>query len=209
MDYTLFMGCEERPGRPGEPRDSEESIMADRVISYKIGEVTRDVTFTVKGGNADGTDWVRTLIRARVSDANKIRFEDNGIVQRVVDMAALSKDTKTGKSPSPQEKAERLQRGIDHYNSGSEEWSPARADGGLVLDGVLLAALAEAKYSNDVERARAKVIAGAAKHEMTPKEYLALAATADLVAPIVARMRQERVKGIDANAMLDEEDEEE
>lgn len=180
--------------------------MAERVVSYKVDEATGDVEFRVKSGGPNGSDAAITLQWAMVSEANKERFSRYGRVQRSVDAAALSKDTATGKSRTPQEKFAQLSRVVGHYNTGSEAWSPSREGGGLVLDGLLLQAIAEVK-GLDVEGARALVLRQAEKKGMNPREFLALAATGDLVAPVVARMRAERA-GLNADELLDEEESE-
>lgn len=179
---------------------------SNSVVTHRLDDTTGIITFVVLGGKGGGANAEFHFDPKRVGEANLPRFLRNGIVQRVVDSAALSTDTATGKRPSPQEKAEKLGRVVAHYMSGSDEWSAARVDGGTVLDGVLLAAVAEA-MGLQVDAARVKVIKGAEGRGITPKEFLAHAATSDRVIPIVARMRAERA-GVSADDLIAEMEEE-
>ena len=43
----------------------------------------------------------------------------------------MARDSKTGASATPQEKYEAMRRLVEHYGSGSEEWSPARSTEGV------------------------------------------------------------------------------
>lgn len=182
-----------------------KAIRSNAVISTEVDAASGVITFIVLRGGANGENARFPFDPKRVGEANIPRFLLNGIKQRVVDTAALDKDQSNGKAATPQMKAERIKRIVDHYMSGSEEWSPARADGGLVLDSVLVAAVAEGMGWTP-EDTKAKVIKFAEKKGITPKEYLAAAASSDRIVGIVARMRQERT-GVTADDMLAEMEE--
>lgn len=49
-----------------------------------------------------------------------------GIGVRVSRMAAIARDTKSGKSATPQEKFARIKACAEHYNSGADTWELAR-----------------------------------------------------------------------------------
>lgn len=96
---------------------------ANWTIAHKIeGQL---VKFAVKGAG----DLVLDL--AKVNSANRARAELHGFVQRISDAAAMARDSKTGASATPQQKFEAMKRLVEHYESGSEEWSPARSTEGV------------------------------------------------------------------------------
>lgn len=96
---------------------------ANWTIAHKIeGQLVR---FSVKGAGE------LTLDVAKVHAANRARAELHGFVQRISDAAAMARDSKTGASATPQEKFAAMQRLVEHYVSGSEEWSPARSTDGV------------------------------------------------------------------------------
>lgn len=96
---------------------------ANWTIAHKIeGE---SIMFSVKGaGNL-------ILNTREVSEANRNRAMLHGMVQRISDAAAMARDSKTGASATPQEKFEAMRRLVEHYQSGSGEWSPARSVEGV------------------------------------------------------------------------------
>ena len=54
----------------------------------------------------------------------------HGFVQRISDAAAMSRDPKTGKPATPQEKYDAMAALVAHYESGTPEWSRVRAGDG-------------------------------------------------------------------------------
>jgi hypothetical protein len=69
---------------------------------------------------------------------NRSRAMYHGAEQRGRDAAALLRNTDTGKSASPQDKLNAIQRLADHYNSGTTEWNikvaaGTRNDSGLII----------------------------------------------------------------------------
>ena len=96
---------------------------ANWTIAHKIeGQLVR---FSVKGAGE------LTLDVAKVHAANRARAEMHGFVQRISDAAAMARDSKTGASATPQQKFDAMQRLVEHYMSGAEEWSPARSVDGV------------------------------------------------------------------------------
>lgn len=86
------------------------------------------IVFTVKGGKGFNTikneleDGELVLDLARLHGDISAKALVHGMVQRVADAAAIPRDTKTGKSASPQEKLEAMAELVNHYNSGSGDW---------------------------------------------------------------------------------------
>lgn len=139
---------------------------------------------------------------AKASDGNRLRAMRHGFVQRISDAAARSKDTATGVGAPPAVKLAAMRVLADHYMSGAEGWSPEREGGGPGLDGVALAAVAEAT-GKTVEQVRLMVAEGSAKKSMTQRDYLAALGTAEKVKPILERMRAAAV-GVSGDDLLAE-----
>lgn len=96
---------------------------ANWTIAHKIeGQL---VKFSVKGAGE------LVLDVAKVNAANRAKAEMHGFVQRISDAAAMARDSKTGASATPQQKFEAMKRLVEHYVSGSSEWSPARSTEGV------------------------------------------------------------------------------
>lgn len=164
-------------------------------IAHKVEGNT--IVFTVKGAGE------LKLNMTDVHEANRVRAMGHGFVQRVSDAAAIARDTKTGKSATPEEKLAAMKRLVDHYESGAEGWSPIRAEGGErepsgAAD--LRTALGELYPQKAVERI-AEFVKG-----LTGAERLSLMAS-DAVKPLVDRMRDQRAKvqaaGVDAQKLLE------
>lgn len=73
-----------------------------------------------------------------VSPANRKRAAIHGFIQRVSDGAAMSRNPETGQPAAPIDKMARMQAIVDHYQSGSPNWSMRRenrvgAEGGLLF----------------------------------------------------------------------------
>lgn len=96
---------------------------ANWVIAHEIKGAV--IHWQVKGAGALALDL------SKVSEANRQRAALHGLVQRVSDAAAMQRDSKTGASATPQEKFEAMRRLVEHYESGSGEWSPARETQGV------------------------------------------------------------------------------
>jgi hypothetical protein len=170
---------------------------SNSVITHKVAD-DGTITFVVKDAGELALD------PAKVSEANRARFLRHGIVQRVADAAAQSRDTTTGKPAPASDKLTAMKRLVDHYMTGSDEWSPARvASEGPGLDGIALAAVSEA-IGKTLDDVRAMVAAGAEKKAVTQRVYLTALTTADRVRPVYERMTKARAPAIDADAELDE-----
>lgn len=98
---------------------------ANWTIAHKLDFAAMTITWQVKGAGA------LTLDVSKVNQVNKERAMLHGFVQRISDAAAMARDSKTGASATPQEKFAAMQRLVEHYQSGSEGWSPARSSEGV------------------------------------------------------------------------------
>lgn len=127
----------------------------------------------------------------------------HGLLQRIGDAAALSRDTKSGKSASPEEKFKAMQALVEHYNSGATSWTlsgGARRPSDEVR--LLIEALCEAYPGKPESELRAWV------GKRSKGDIAALSQEARLKA-IIDRKREERAKGVDVGGLLSELSEEE
>jgi len=85
-----------------------------------------------------------TLDVGNVSSDIYNRAALHGLIQRVSDAAAISRDPATGKPATPADKLAAMKAIVDHYNSGTSEWSRRREGGGGETGGLLYLALARA-----------------------------------------------------------------
>jgi len=169
---------------------------SNSVITHALGE-DGVLTFNVIGAGTFPFDI------SKVSQANRDRAARHGFIQRLTDAAAIGRDKATGASAPPSVKLAAMQRLAEFYMAGGDDWSPAReAGGGPGLDGVILAAVAEAT-GKTLEEVRVMVAEGAGRKAITPKAYLAALGTAKLVAPIVARIRGKDA-GVSGDDLLEE-----
>lgn len=162
--------------------------------------------FTVLKGSADGLASVTfTFDPAKASEANRQRAMVGGFNQRIVNMAALPRDTKTGRSASPADKAAAMRKMVEHLESGTVDWSPAReaTAGGARLDPIILAAVVEV-LGLTTAQVRERVAKGAEKNGCTQAAYLEGLTQNRKVAEAVARIKKNAPKPeLDADAELD------
>lgn len=174
---------------------TDSKVKANTVVQVLHDAAARTLTFKVKGAG-EAVLQLHMLSAAVVERATL-----HGIKQRVSDAAAQLRDPTTGLSAPPEAKLASMARLVDHYNTGSDEWSPARAEGGPGLDPIIIQAIMEVLGKGDAD-VRALIEAGATKHAVSQKVYLAKLATGGAVAPIVARMRAAATPDIDADGDL-------
>lgn len=124
MTTTTTETSAEQPAQPAAPQaPTLTGKRANWTIAHKVeGQLVR---FSIKGAGE------LVLDVAKVHAANRAKAELHGFVQRISDAAAMARDSKTGASATPQEKFEAMKRLVEHYQSGSEEWSPARSVEGV------------------------------------------------------------------------------
>lgn len=125
---------------------------ANSVITHEVnGNI---ISFHVAGA---GT---LTLDVSKVNAENVQRASVHGFIQRVSDGAAMSRDPKTGKPATPEDKAARMAAIIAHYESGAAEWSMrgqgTGETGGLLYRALVRHLVMDKGASDDDARKRAK-----------------------------------------------------
>lgn len=81
--------------------------------------------------NLHGSTKAPIVVRfAQLSDAVRAAAFGYGMEVRLTRAAALTRDTKSGKSATPDEKHEAIRKLAEHYASGAESWAMAREGGG-------------------------------------------------------------------------------
>ncbi len=119
----------------------------------------------------------------------------HGLIQRVSDAAAISRDTKTGKSATPADKLAAMSEIVEHYNAGSSEWRIARAAGDGIGRSYLLMALVELYPKRDRNELSTWLKARTAEE----RRGLELDPT---VKPVIDRMRAQSVGQVDTGSLL-------
>jgi hypothetical protein len=157
-----------------------------RVISHQIDET--GVTFVVR---EVGT---LRLSFANLSGAVRDRALAHGLVQRVSDAAAKSRDAVSGKAQSPEVKFAAMKELVDHYMSGTESWALGRESEGQNV-GLLVECLSEIYPERNVESIRqwVKLRSAAERKSMLGSEK---------IKPIAERIEKEKLKHIDAESLL-------
>ena len=174
---------------------------SNSVITHAVDEATGAITFRVAGAGEF------TFDPSTCSDAVERRATIHGYIQRISDAAAMSRNPANGQRVDPTMRLAAMRRIADHYASGAETWAIPRAEGAAVgLSSIILAAVAEVRGCG-IDEVRGLVTAGAAKRGLTERAFLAALGEADLVRPVVARIRGERAPGVDANSLLEGLDE--
>ena len=120
----------------------------------------------------------------------------NGFRQRLMDAAALKRDTATGASMTPQEKDAAIRRLYDHYLSGTTEWELQRGAQAPRMDPLVVRAICEA-FGKTEDIVRSMIEAKAAEKGLKPAEYCAAMGGLGKVKPIVERLRAESLAAIE------------
>lgn len=107
---------------------------SNSVITHNVSEDTF-ITFNVLGVGS------LTLDTTNLSNECRNRAMIHGMIQRISDAAAISRDTETGQPATAQEKFDAMKRLVDHYESGTAEWSRVAAAGEGKSGGLLARAL--------------------------------------------------------------------
>lgn len=126
-----------------------------------------------------------TLDLSRVHPDNMQHAAIHGFIQRISDGAAIGRDPKTGRPATPEEKLEAMARLVEHYESGTAEWSRVQAAG--PRGGLLFEALVRMYPDKDAATIRAYL------DGLTDKQQAALRED-DEVAPVIAAIKAERAK---------------
>lgn len=136
--------------------NTEAKKRSNSLISHQVFGVGRSARVVFKVENEGECE----LKLANSFDGIADQFLVHGAIQRIRDAAAISRDTRTGLPASAREKLENMKLLCEHYNSGAENWSPARApnDGLGGEKGLLVKVLerAGARIENIPEWVKAK-----------------------------------------------------
>ena len=132
----------------------------------------------------------------RLSREVREAAEINGFRQRLMDAAALKRDTTTGLSITPQEKDAAIRRLYDHYMSGTTEWELQRGAQAPRMDPLVVRAICEA-FGKSEDIVRSMIEAKAAEKGLKPAEYCAAMGGLGKVKPIVERLRAESLAAIE------------
>ena len=132
----------------------------------------------------------------------------HGLVQRVSDRAAISRNPENGQAATPQDKLARMQALVDWYNTGTGEWSPARPAGGSggKAKGVnpVIEAVAEIQGVTYAEML-GRIEAACEKRGVSVKAYVNKLATQEQVLERMAESARRNADGVDdGEDLLDE-----
>jgi len=172
-----------------------------------MARINQVVAFTQ---NDDGTQTFKvgaqsvTFHPDMVDPTLRTRAELHGWKQRISDKAALSRDPKTGRSATAEEKFAAVAAIIAHYESGTEKWEMERTGGGgggRSEASYILQALANVQ-GVDVKTMSERVATNAEKRGVSVDAYLKKVATNADVATEVARIKHG--DSLDADDILDE-----
>lgn len=122
----------------------------------------------------------------------------NGFRQRLMDAAALKRDTATGGSATAAEKDAAIRKLYDHYMSGSTEWELTRGAQAPRMDALVIKAIMEA-FGKTEDVVRSLIESKAAEKGLKPAEYCAAMAELGKVKPIVERLRKEALAAIEVD----------
>jgi hypothetical protein len=162
----------------------------------------------LRANSVIATQWIGNVFHVNVPEAGftkqfditlasqacREQAERHGWEQRIRDAAAMSRDTTTGKSASPQDKFNAMAELIEHYESGAIEWRLA-GGGGQSQGGLLLKALMRYQPEKSEDSIRAFLASKDAK-------FKARLLASDKIRPIADEIRAEAGRGIETDDLL-------
>lgn len=164
---------------------------SNSVITHAVSPDNDEIAFDVLGVGV-----IRMDLTAIHGDIMK-KAAIHGMIQRISDAAAISRDPETGESATAQDKFDAMQKLVAHYESGTSEWSrkPVAGEGksGGLLFKALCAMSAETKTAEEIKAwmsTKTKAQLNALRN--TPK-----------VAAVIAELRPVSIE-VDADALMDE-----
>ena len=182
---------------------TEAKTREGSILAVVIDETARQIMFNVRGAAPDGGGKSITLDLGAVSQANLDYAALHGFKQRIGDMAAQSKNPKTGLPASPADKFEAIERGVQHYMSGSPDWNMRSASGERVSGEFTLLVRALVQFK---AQTRKPMTADEARDwlKLKSKAEQATLALSDSLKPLIDGYRAEVAADIDADEMLAE-----
>ena len=145
-----------------------------------------------------------TLNLSRVSAAVRAMATIHGFKQRIADAAAIPRDTATGKPASPADKFAAMRALVEHYESGSEEWSIRKSGGGGQSTGLLRRAMAAFlidRHAMSEADARKRADAWMEANDREAKAAM-LASPPDYFRPFLDAERARATSGVDTEALF-------
>ncbi len=193
---VLFSHGVERERRSWHHEESTEMELKFKGEKAVVGTATegRKLLVGVKGHEVMAIDLDDPRLSPEVIAAAAI----NGFRQRLMDAAAIKRDTTTGLSVSPAEKDAAIRKLYDHYLSGTTEWELARGTQAPRMDPLVVRAIMEA-FGKSEDVVRGMIEAKAAEKGLKPAEYCAAMAEVGRVKPIVERLRKEALAAIEVD----------
>lgn len=169
----------------------------------------------VTTGHENGVLWWQvagvgklTLDVDKVHAAIKSQAMYEGLSDRIVDKAALGFIKSENRYATAREKFEAMRTLVEHYATGTAEWSMKPSGGGVDNSGLTIEAIRRVQGYETTALAEAYAEKYAAKaHAGDRKAALKYLATANLkIATAILAIKQERlgVPAVDANAELDD-----
>lgn len=165
---------------------------SNSVITTSLAADNGSVTFKV----AEAGEI--TLDLSKISDANRARAMLHGFVQRISDAAAIPFNKELNRYATPVEKFAAMSALVEHYHSGTAEWSRARAQSGPRYTNGLLGECLKRLYPEKTPERIAEYLNG-----LKPSQRAQLLAS-DKVRPIAEQIRNEAAQEmkVDADALL-------
>lgn len=121
INETGFNGAADHPVTVG----TMENVMARENAVVEMTEIKAGDTIIGLEFGVAGAGETRVMF-ANLAPTVRAQAVVYGIGVRVSRMAAIARDTKSGKSATPQEKFARIKACAEHYNSGADTWELAR-----------------------------------------------------------------------------------
>ena len=164
----------------------------------------------LRANSVIATQWNGSMFSVHVMNGDKLlargfditqasrecreQAERHGWEQRIRDAAAMSRDTATGQSASPEDKFNAMCELIDHYESGAVEWRLA-GGGGQSQGGLLLKALMRYQPEKSEDSIRKFL-------ESKDAKFKARLLASDKIRPIADEIRAEAGRGIETDDLL-------
>jgi hypothetical protein len=121
----------------------------------------------------------------------------HGMIQRISDAAAIGRNPETGQSASPQDKLSAMTALVEHYTTGTSEWSRRPQAGEGRSGGLLFRALCQMSEGTRTPEEIREWMAGKTKAQ------LAALRASERVAAIIATLRPVSIE-VDTENLLDE-----
>lgn len=164
----------------------QEKAKSNSIITHRI--IDGKVEFTVKGEQPFIVD------PDKLSAQNRARAMIHGIIQRISDGGALSRNPENGQPATPADKRARMVRIADHLMSGTTEWALKAVVGEGVNVGLVIRAMIAMGKARDVDHANELIGKLAAKHGVERDAAVKMLADAGDIKAKMLELRAAEVK---------------